>query len=355
MDLLWSAERPLSVREAMDGLRPERELAYTTVMTVMDNLHRKRWLRRHRDGRAWRYAARAQPAGLHRAAHARRARGERRPRRACWPASSRRSTRRTPRPSPRRCARWRLRAATAGRGRDRRRSARSSTPSSSGSPDRRGSAARTGRCGRRGWARRRCVAAAWSVPVALVLAGVTVFLPASGLTIDVGHLIGACLGPAARGVRHTGGRGDRHRGPGADGRDAVAGGVDGRPGRPPQARGAQAAPAAGAVGGCAPAGAAGRGARAARGGRLRGRRTAEHRRRHPRDRSTCSAGTELSAVLGPRARAPRRPPPPVADRGRARGAGAAVRPAAAGRSCAAWAGCWRWTPTSSPRPATSRG
>jgi Zn-dependent protease with chaperone function len=38
------------------------------------------------------------------------------------------------------------------------------------------------------------VAAAWSVPVALVLAGVTVFLPASGLTVDVGHLVGACLG-----------------------------------------------------------------------------------------------------------------------------------------------------------------
>jgi Zn-dependent protease with chaperone function len=30
--------------------------------------------------------------------------------------------------------------------------------------------------------------------VALVLAGVTVFLPTSGLTIDVAHLIGACLG-----------------------------------------------------------------------------------------------------------------------------------------------------------------
>jgi len=56
MDLLWSAARPLSVREAMEGLRPERELAYTTVMTVLDNLHRKRWLRRQRDGRAWRYA-----------------------------------------------------------------------------------------------------------------------------------------------------------------------------------------------------------------------------------------------------------------------------------------------------------
>ena len=26
------------VREAMDGLRPERELAYTTVMTVLDLL-----------------------------------------------------------------------------------------------------------------------------------------------------------------------------------------------------------------------------------------------------------------------------------------------------------------------------
>jgi hypothetical protein len=37
------------------------------------------------------------------------------------------------------------------------------------------------------------VAAAWSVPIALVLAGVTVFLPATGLTMDLGHLIGACL------------------------------------------------------------------------------------------------------------------------------------------------------------------
>jgi predicted transcriptional regulator len=55
MDLLWSADRPLSVREAMEGLRPDRVLAYTTVMTVLDNLHRKRWLHRHRDGRAWRY------------------------------------------------------------------------------------------------------------------------------------------------------------------------------------------------------------------------------------------------------------------------------------------------------------
>ncbi|MBV9919777.1 MAG: BlaI/MecI/CopY family transcriptional regulator [Pseudonocardia sp.] len=55
MELLWSADHPLSVREAVEGLRPERPLAYTTVMTVLDNLHRKHWLRRSRDGRAWRY------------------------------------------------------------------------------------------------------------------------------------------------------------------------------------------------------------------------------------------------------------------------------------------------------------
>ena len=55
MDLLWSAERPLLVRDVVEQLRPERSLAYTTVMTVMDNLHRKQWLDRTRDGRAWRY------------------------------------------------------------------------------------------------------------------------------------------------------------------------------------------------------------------------------------------------------------------------------------------------------------
>ena len=55
MEVLWGAERPLAVREVVELLRAERDLAYTTVMTVLDNLHRKRWLHRHRDGRAWRY------------------------------------------------------------------------------------------------------------------------------------------------------------------------------------------------------------------------------------------------------------------------------------------------------------
>ena len=55
MDRLWEWGRPVLVREMVDDLQRERPLAYTTVMTVMENLYRKGWLRRERDGRAWRY------------------------------------------------------------------------------------------------------------------------------------------------------------------------------------------------------------------------------------------------------------------------------------------------------------
>jgi predicted transcriptional regulator len=55
MDRLWDWGRPVLVRDVVDDLNQERPLAYTTVMTVMENLHRKGWLRRERDGRAWRY------------------------------------------------------------------------------------------------------------------------------------------------------------------------------------------------------------------------------------------------------------------------------------------------------------
>jgi predicted transcriptional regulator len=58
MDVLWDAQRPMLVRDVVESMRPERGLAYTTVMTVMDNLHRKGWLDRSRDGRAWRYEPR---------------------------------------------------------------------------------------------------------------------------------------------------------------------------------------------------------------------------------------------------------------------------------------------------------
>jgi predicted transcriptional regulator len=55
MERLWARGRPALVREILDDLRGDRDIAYTTVMTVMDNLYRKGWLRRERDGRAWRY------------------------------------------------------------------------------------------------------------------------------------------------------------------------------------------------------------------------------------------------------------------------------------------------------------
>jgi predicted transcriptional regulator len=55
MDRLWEWERPVLVREMVGALHDDRALAYTTVMTVMENLYRKGWLRRERDGRAWRY------------------------------------------------------------------------------------------------------------------------------------------------------------------------------------------------------------------------------------------------------------------------------------------------------------
>lgn len=55
MDRLWSWDRSVTVREVLEDLRGQREIAYTTVMTVMDNLYRKGWLKRDRDGRAFRY------------------------------------------------------------------------------------------------------------------------------------------------------------------------------------------------------------------------------------------------------------------------------------------------------------
>src|ERR1700719_3911100 len=55
MERLWDWGRPALVREMVDALHDERQLPYTTVMTVMENLYRKGWLRREREGRAWRY------------------------------------------------------------------------------------------------------------------------------------------------------------------------------------------------------------------------------------------------------------------------------------------------------------
>jgi predicted transcriptional regulator len=55
MAVLWRAVEPLKVREVLEQLNESRNLAYTTVMTVLDNLHRKRWVTRELDGKAYRY------------------------------------------------------------------------------------------------------------------------------------------------------------------------------------------------------------------------------------------------------------------------------------------------------------
>ncbi|UQX12028.1 BlaI/MecI/CopY family transcriptional regulator [Candidatus Mycobacterium methanotrophicum] len=57
MDRIWSRdpESPTTVREVFDELSAERDIAYTTVMSTMDNLHTKGWLARERDGKAYRY------------------------------------------------------------------------------------------------------------------------------------------------------------------------------------------------------------------------------------------------------------------------------------------------------------
>jgi predicted transcriptional regulator len=55
MDLLWSASGPSTVREVLERIDRRPPLAYTTVLTVMDNLYKKGFLTRQRDGRAFRY------------------------------------------------------------------------------------------------------------------------------------------------------------------------------------------------------------------------------------------------------------------------------------------------------------
>lgn len=57
MTRVWQWNRPVTVREVLEDLQRERSIAYTTVMTVMDNLHQKGWVRREVDGRAYRYTA----------------------------------------------------------------------------------------------------------------------------------------------------------------------------------------------------------------------------------------------------------------------------------------------------------
>lgn len=56
MDRIWNRDtETTSVRDIFEELSAVRDIAYTTVMSTMDNLHRKGWLARERVGKAYRY------------------------------------------------------------------------------------------------------------------------------------------------------------------------------------------------------------------------------------------------------------------------------------------------------------
>lgn len=56
MNHLWSADESLTVRQVHESLSQHRDLAYTTVMTVLQRLARKNLVSQIRDDRAHRYA-----------------------------------------------------------------------------------------------------------------------------------------------------------------------------------------------------------------------------------------------------------------------------------------------------------
>lgn len=55
MDHLWSMSEPQTVRQVHEALAARRELAYTTVMTVLQRLAKKHLVIQQRDDRAHRY------------------------------------------------------------------------------------------------------------------------------------------------------------------------------------------------------------------------------------------------------------------------------------------------------------
>lgn len=55
MDVLWTRSEPSTVRSVHDELVTRRQIAYTTVMSTMDNLFRKGWLLRDKVGLAYQY------------------------------------------------------------------------------------------------------------------------------------------------------------------------------------------------------------------------------------------------------------------------------------------------------------
>ncbi|MFI2837713.1 BlaI/MecI/CopY family transcriptional regulator [Mycolicibacterium sp. PDY-3] len=55
MDRIWASADGATVRDIFEQLADARQIAYTTVLSTMDNLYRKGWVRRDREGKAYRY------------------------------------------------------------------------------------------------------------------------------------------------------------------------------------------------------------------------------------------------------------------------------------------------------------
>jgi predicted transcriptional regulator len=62
MQHLWAAADGATVREVYERMRQDRQIAYTTVLSTIHNLHRKGRLTREREGKAHRYRATASRA-----------------------------------------------------------------------------------------------------------------------------------------------------------------------------------------------------------------------------------------------------------------------------------------------------
>lgn len=58
MEVLWQSSNPRSVAEVLDVILHTREVAYTTVMTLLDKMARKGSVARSKRGKAYLYAPR---------------------------------------------------------------------------------------------------------------------------------------------------------------------------------------------------------------------------------------------------------------------------------------------------------
>lgn len=55
MDILWTSAEPMSVHDLLDTLNERKQLAYTTILTVVTHLHEKGWVEREKRSRAYYY------------------------------------------------------------------------------------------------------------------------------------------------------------------------------------------------------------------------------------------------------------------------------------------------------------